>query len=196
MKRRRGFTLVEVLVSAAIFAVVITIVYSAFYTGIFGYRDIESNINISQAAEQIFERINLDLRNSFVYSDDESMFEGETSSVRFLTLVDSYRRGKVVCDYSLVSYSSAEGKIMRLCRKGQESLKARSEIIPEEMAANMDMEIKFQYGYLGKEKYMEWLDSWPGPEENKGLPQAVKLRLTIKDKKEEIFERTIFLPNA
>jgi prepilin-type N-terminal cleavage/methylation domain-containing protein len=200
MSRNKGFTLVEILVATAIFAVVITTVYSAFHTGIFGYRNIERNIEINQAVQQILECINLDLRNAFVYSSDESRFQGEAGFVSFLTLVDSYRKDKIVRDYALVSYSLEKNKIRRLCRKGKESLNARSEITAEEMASNMDMEIKFQYGYLGKDKETEWLDSWPGfvstGEEGKGLPLAVKVKLTVKNKTEEVFERTIFLPNA
>ncbi|MCX5715091.1 MAG: prepilin-type N-terminal cleavage/methylation domain-containing protein, partial [Candidatus Omnitrophica bacterium] len=68
MKKTKAFSLVELLIASAIFAVVMVSIYSAFRTGIFGYKNIRENIEIYQSARFILERINLDLRNAFAYS--------------------------------------------------------------------------------------------------------------------------------
>ena len=138
MKKNKALTLVELLIASSIFVLVMTTIYSAFHTGMFGYRNIDENINVYQTARLILGRINLDLRNSFVYSADESKFEGESNKLRFLTLVDSYQGNQIVQDYAFVSYEWEKNKLMRVCRKNKESLNEESEIPSEEMASDID----------------------------------------------------------
>ena len=200
MKAQKAFTLVELLIATAIFSVVAVTVYSAFQAGIFGFRDIGQNIDIHQSARQILERIDTDLRNSFVYSEDkESKFSGDETEMSFLTLVDTFSKDKIVEDYCLISYRLEGDTLMRACRRNQESLNPKSEIKPEEMASNIDR-IKFSYGYLNPtDKALEFKDSWGGqglPEEDKAKPLAVKVTLGIKDRAIQEFQRTIYLPLA
>lgn len=198
MKLRRGFTLMELLIAVSIFAVVATTIFSSFRAGLFGFRNIEDNIYIYQAAGQIIERLDNELRNAFVYSvDKESKFSGSASGISFLTLVDTFTKAGVVKDYALVSYQLSGNKLMRLCRRNQESLNSRTEIKPEEMAADVS-KISFSYGYADSiGQPLSFKDSWGdgnAPDEQKALPKAVKVTLGIKGKKTQEFERTIYLP--
>lgn len=193
MKINNGFTLVEVLVASSIFVIVIMTVYSAFHGGILGYRNIEKAIDIHQSAMHILERINTDLRNSFAYSQAETKFKGEGDIISFLALVDRFNGDNIIQDYAFISYDLQGGRIMRQCRRNQESLNVRSEIAPEELASNVQ-ELSFSYASAGsKQGSMEWTDSWSDP---RVLPPAVKIKLILKDKTSREFERTIFLPHG
>lgn len=192
IRKINAFTLLELLIASSIFIIVIISIYSAFQTGLFGYRNIEKNIEIDQTARQILDRINLELRNSFSYSKTESKFMGEKNKISFLTLIDTYTQSKVTEDFALVSYLFENKKVMRLCRLNAESLNDKLQDY-EEMADNINTidftYITFNAGGEKKEK-----DNW---DDLVNLPTAIKVKLVIKDEKtntEKIFERTIFLP--
>lgn len=193
MKRGAGFTLVELLISSAIFLVVALTVYSAFYAGVFGYRDIQENIDTFQLARHILERINLDLRNSVVYSQDETNFRGENNALSFFSLVDRFFADKIIQDYAFISYKLEGRRLMRLCLKNQEILTHKPEQEPQEMDSNIE-DLSFSYGYIPVgSQAMAWKDLWDDP---KALPVAVKVKLTLKNKVRQDFVRTIFLPSA
>jgi len=190
MRRSQGFTLVELLIASSIFVVVMFTIYSAFNSGIFGYRNMEEVMDTYQAARQILERLNLDLRSSFIYSPEDVKFSGTNKQFSLLALVDVYEVNKVTQKYASISYALEGNKLERLCRTDQEALNKNSEIIPEEMADNA--EISFSYLYLDHtDNSLKEKEVW---EEKLILPLAVKIDLTIKSKIEAHFERTVYLP--
>ncbi|MCM8790028.1 MAG: prepilin-type N-terminal cleavage/methylation domain-containing protein [Candidatus Omnitrophica bacterium] len=176
--KQRALTLIELLIASSIFVLVMTTVYSAFHAGLFGFKDIDENLDIHQTARIVLERLNLEMRNMFVYSDDETRFKGDKTSISFLTLNPGY---------TFVSYSQKDDKIMRLAQSGKEALKEQTEIEPEELAASIKA-LSFTYGSIKEgTKELEWVDSW---EDRKDLPAAVKVNITIASQE---FERTIYL---
>lgn len=188
--KQRALTLVELLIASTIFVLVMTTVYSAFHTGIFGFRDIEENLDIHQTARQVLERIVLDLRNIITYSAEETKFKGDKNSLSFLTLVDKFSEGKMTRDYCSVSYNRKENKIMRLELLNKDSLKQESDTEPEELASRIK-ELQFSYAVIEKDtQQLKWLDLW---EDTAALPAAVKVKISIGPKRKEEFERTIFL---
>lgn len=202
MKRKilTGFTLLELLIASSIFLVIMTAVYSSFHAGIFGYKNIEEIIDMHQAARQILERINLDIRNSFAFSEGQTKFLGNKEGVSFLTIVDAYDGGRIIENYAFVAYQTEAAKLTRLCRKNKESLNDNSQIRPEEMALNLQA-ISFSYGYsVNGQEDIKWKDTWGTagdfPEEQKILPIAVKIKLALKNKAVYNFERTIFIPQG
>lgn len=200
MKKIKAVTLIELLIASSIFVVLMLSIYSAFHTGIFGYRNIEEAINISQGARQILERINLDLRDSFAYAKDQTKFTGNKNDISFLALIDTFNENKIMQDYAFVSYALKGDKLMWLCRKNKDSLNDKSEVQPEELSANIK-EIIFSYGNIVTAgQPLQWKDSWASQgdpeEEQKVLPLAVKVKLTLKNRAEQDFERTIFLPRT
>jgi len=171
MKKIRAFTLVELLIASAIFLVVMVTVYSTFNTGIFGYHNTEDLSNTYQNARQIFERIKLDLRDSFAYFEANSKFTGDKSGVNFLTLVDSFNDGKLERGFAFVSYRLQDNKLMRLCRKNREATNAKSEIKAEEMSDNIA--VFFSYCYLDQaDNSLKEKETW---NDKKKLPAAVKI---------------------
>ncbi|MDP1852600.1 MAG: prepilin-type N-terminal cleavage/methylation domain-containing protein [Candidatus Omnitrophota bacterium] len=194
IKSKKGFSLVELLVAVSLFAVVMLSIYTSFGAGMSGYKDIEENIEISQAARQVLERMNLDLRNAFSYSGAEAKFSGTKSDISFLSLVDKFYNNGITQDYAMISYRLEGDRLMRLCRRNQEALKETSETEAEEIASGVE-EISFVYGnILAIGQPLEWKDSWGG--DPKVLPAAVKIKLILKNKIKQEFERTVYIPLA
>jgi prepilin-type N-terminal cleavage/methylation domain-containing protein len=202
MNSRKAFTLVELLIASSIFLVVMVSIYSAFHTGTFGYRNIEENIIASQTAKQVLERINLDIRNSFRYSEDETKFTGNKDGISFLTLVDTFSNGKMSQNFVFLAYNIEDGAVMRLSRKNKEALNDKSQIKPQELGTNIEG-LEFSYAAAAVNETPEpngwfgvpplWKETWSDPKE---FPIAVKVKLTIKNKAAQEFSRTIYLPLA
>ncbi len=196
----RAFTLLEVLISSSIFLVILVTIYSAFQTGVFGYRKIEDRIALFQGARVILERMNTDLRNSFFYSSLESKFMGGKSEMSFLALVDTFSQGAMEKEYSYVSYKADASRLTRLCRRNKESLNEKSLSQPDEMTDGLE-ELGFEYGYIDPaDKLMKFKESWgtkSDPEsESKIIPVAVRIKLILKKSGIQDFQRTVYLPMA
>ncbi len=190
-KKKKALTLLELLIVSSISAVIMVSIYAAFRTGTFGYRDIQNNIKVYQAARQILERINTDLRNAFAYSNNETKFKGDTNGISFLTLVDTFSRDKITQDYAFVSYKLEGNTLMRLCRKNKDALNDKSEVAWQEFGSNIK-EITFSYGFLLPGQPLQWKDLWDNP---LALPVAVKVKLVFQNRAQE-FQRQIFLTLA
>lgn len=196
IKNERGFTLIEILITSIIFAVIMAAVFSGFRGGIFGYRNINENLEAYQAARSIFARINTDLRNSFSYKDKDgnSCFSGTRDKIGFLSLVDSFSPGGRRRDFAFVSYWSREGSLLRLVRSNVSALDDDCDVEPEEFAQKAD--VRFQYGSMsGQGQEIVFKDSWgiDSDEEKEILPQAVRISLKVKGKTEYSFDRTVYL---
>ena len=188
-----GFTLVELLLAASIFIALMMGLYSAFRTGIFSYARIDESLSLGQEVAQIFDRLNLDLRNSFSFSPDLSKFSGSPSDMTFLTLVDTSENASIENKYSRVSYTWADRKLVRLTRRDKQSLDEKTEANPEEMASNIE-DCVFSYsGFAADGTTLIWKSAW---EDLKAMPLAIKIKLTIKEKETVEFERTIYLPTV
>lgn len=183
----KSFTLVELLIATSIFLVVMVTLYGAFQAGMFGFRNIEENIAVHQAARRVLERISLDLRNHFAYSRSDTRFFGQADEIRFLTRIPQY---------ALVDYKFENNRVLRLCRANKESLNDNSEVSFRQIAKNI-AELRFAFGYIGPDgQNLEWKDSWAAPEsigEQKAFPAAIKVTLVFKNKIKQEFQRTIFL---
>jgi type II secretory pathway component PulJ len=193
MRPIKAFTLAELLIASSIFLAVMVSIYTAFHTGTFGYRDIEENIRVSQTAKQILECINLDLKNSFYYSSKETKFTGNKNDISFLTLIDTFIRGEIFQNYAYLVFKLEGDTLTRLCRKGKEALNVESEIKPQELGSNIE-ELAFSYGTAASgDQPLDWKDAWS---DEKKLPTAVKVKLTIKNRAKHEFSRIIYLPTV
>jgi hypothetical protein len=199
-QQNEALTLLELLIAVSILVVVMVTIYTAFRSGIFGYRDIAHTLDVHQSVRSILNRIDLDLRNSFVYKDDDAKFNGSEKTISFLALVDTFKEDSFAQDFAFIAYELNGNKIVRLCRKNQEALKEKSEILPEEIADSVG--IKFTYGYIpkgkqGQEQELEFKESWGNEEdERRTLPLAVRVELTIEGALKQKFLRTVYLPLA
>jgi prepilin-type N-terminal cleavage/methylation domain-containing protein len=187
-----GFTLIEILVSMAILAIVLVSLYAAFHSGVFGVGRIEEKIGTSQAAKRIVERINTDLRNAIPFSSDDARFSGSQSALAFITIIDVFRQGRLSQEYAVVSYKLEGGKLLRTCRRGKESLTSAT-IEADEMADNVSR-VHFKYGStLEEQNVLQWKDAW---DDSKKMPRAVRVEIVLGAKESEKYERTIYLSLA
>jgi type II secretion system protein J len=191
MNKSRSFTLIELLIASSIFAVVMVALYAAFSSGVFGYRNIDERVSAYQQARQAMGRINRDIRNSYVYSSGDVKFGGTADKVSFMTLVDDYSLLEIVRNMAFVSYYLEGNTLMRLCRRGQESLKDTSQAKADEMSFDID-KLTFTYIYEDNGALKE-ADAW---DSSKKLPVAVMVKLSLKKKSTYDFERTIYLENV
>jgi len=190
-KSNQALTLIELLIASSIFVIVMVTIYLTFNTGLFGYRDIEENIDIHQTARLLLERLNLDLRNSFAYSADETKFLGNNSEISFLTLTDNANQGKLMRNYSFVSYKLEGNNLLRLCRKDQDALNDKSETQARELASNIES-LSFSFAFIESgSQELKWKDSWG---DKTSSPVAVKAKIIISGKTKNEFERTIYFP--
>ena len=199
VNKDRSFTLIELLIASSISIAILLTLYLSFNAGIFGYKRIQDALNTSAAAIKALSRLNLDLRNSFPYSASEARFEGNTEGIGFFTLAKTFRQNVTTQDYAHVFYGLEGDRLLRTCRRNQDSLSNTTEIGAQILAADLQR-VLFSYGEFNSDKeILEWKDTW---NQSSALPMAVRVVLTIKGKsgqKEtdgDNFQRTIFLPLA
>lgn len=191
----KGFTFIELVISSAIFGLIMVGLYFAFSTGMFGYRHIADSLNVSYRALKAMETMNADLRNSFAYLPEKPLFSGNKTQVRFFTLEDTFRQGTKHQDYALVSYSVDRGMLLRLVLRNQDSMRNNTSVNGPAICSAVK-DIAFSYAdFDAQADVLEWKDAW---EANQTLPVAVKVTLSLTGSKESQnnFERTVLLPAA
>jgi len=197
MNKKYGFTLIELLISASILSIVMLSTYSAFHTGVLSYKKIDSAFNIYQAATLILNRMELDLKNSFIYSREDSKFKGDNNNIDFFSVLDTFDKEflpkPVLCR---LKYSRQDIKFKRAVSVNQEALKEEAVSEGEELSSAIK-EVKFQYATGRKER--PWQELWPEGNDNAqkaALPAAVKIELTLKEDgdKTVTFIKIISLP--
>lgn len=209
MRYRRAFTLLELMIASSVFAVIMVSIYTAFRSGIFSQRAIETRIDTYQTARAVLEQIDKDLRNCFAYQDknETAQFNGTATEVDFLTLVDAYRTEGIVPECARISYifeaatDPLKNRLMRRSRSNLDAFNDESDVQPEEMAAGAALGLRYGSLIKGEEdKGLQFKDSWGHDAEGKKkLPQAVEVSLTITvpgRTTEQKFKRTIYLPLA
>jgi len=180
----RGFTLIEVLISASIFSIIILSLYSAFRTGITAYNKIDSAFSVYQSARVILSRISLELKNSFSYRGNDSLFKGQNQELEFISIIDLFEENNFLRDICRIKYIWEDGVLKRICLRGIDGLKEEDiEFEGDELSSDLK-EILFQYAYStgDPDSPYDWQDVWPEEEnleQKKNLPLAVKIKLSL-----------------
>ncbi|MFH1355002.1 MAG: prepilin-type N-terminal cleavage/methylation domain-containing protein [Candidatus Omnitrophota bacterium] len=178
-----GFTLVELLIAASIYAIVSIAVYSTFSTGMNIWRRAKE-VNLEQSRIAIkLERLSRELRQTFNFS--EIRFLGTEEEISFAQVQDS---GIVRMSYAFDQGDDALLRSIDTLVDILQGLPEGSE--PEEYIEEIEA-LKFSYFYfdLAENLYL-WTEVW----DQIGLPLAVKLEITTED--EKTYVRTVFIPTA
>lgn len=186
MRKIRSFTLIELLIAASIFSIIILSIYSAFQTGFLSYRKVDSAFELYQTARLTLNRMELDLKNSFAYGDAEgSRFSGNNENfLEFFSVVDSYEEGEPRTDICRIEYKYElkDKKLIRTNYKGLDVLKTDIQQEGAEVASNIE-KVTFEYACPtekeGKPSF-DWQDSWPVKKDEKDLTQQATLPLAVK----------------
>ncbi|MEA3560864.1 MAG: type II secretion system protein GspJ [Candidatus Omnitrophota bacterium] len=205
MNFRKGFTLLELLISVAIISLAGVTIYSVFANGITTWRIGSKNKSFERNIRLTSEKIVREIRNTFEFSTIP--FEGTEDSVKFPALIpakadpvdekdgeesrDYYELGRVAYFY--------DKKEETLCKeqKSYAGVFKQEEITQGRVLIPQVSQLELSYCYLDNATgTYKWKDDWK-KEDQDSLPQAVKIKLSFKKKtNREDFERTIFIPTG
>jgi len=191
MKNNRAFTLVEILISASIFSIIILSIYSAFQVGVLSYRKIDSSFEMYQNARISLGRAEQDLKNSFAYMADDNKcgFSGDNKELEFFSVLDYYKNAALNAGIARIKYSWDQGSktLTRTCLIGTDALSNSTNQQPDILASNVD-KLKFEYAYQQDKNSASyvWQESWPtqndpaaASEQEKIIPLAVRITMTL-----------------
>ena len=212
---RVGFTLVELLVTAAILGIISMAVISSFAGGLKVYERVRNYAGTEGDALLALEKMERDLRNAVELSEID--FEGDRKSLSFAALITSdggirSRRRKDA------EKTPSLGKILYYVKGARDNLIREEKAYPYAVSKTSRRKgnteelvslkrLNFSYYYYDRDmKEYKWKDSWKVEEdedEEEGLeledkdrvPLAVKMSLTFKkDAGENVLTRTVLLP--
>lgn len=190
-KKTAAFTLVEILLSISLIAVLGLVVYACLNGGL----RIWQRANTSYVGEDVnifFEKLAGDIRNSFPYKDIE--FIGTAEGFQCPTIITTSSRapglqhGVGEVSYA---YDQEAATIIRSKRNLSMIFKEKA-AQPQEMIGKVSA-ASFQYYYYDpRAKEYFWVNAWP---EDSGIPLAVAAKLDITyAKKTYKFSKVVFIP--
>lgn len=180
-KNAYGLTLIELLIASSIFAIILLSIYSAFNTGIFSYNRIDSALRAYQTARSILNRLELDLLNSFKYTEEDSRFFGAESSIEFFSIVDSYRQGQAYENLCRIKYELSAESLKRTRSQDLDAFINDPGLAADELSSDVK-NIVFEYAHRTEnpDHPYDWQEIWPADDTQKILlPLAVRIKLTI-----------------
>ncbi|MCX5712247.1 MAG: prepilin-type N-terminal cleavage/methylation domain-containing protein [Candidatus Omnitrophica bacterium] len=178
-----GFTLVEMLVAATLFAVIGLGIMTSFSSGVKLWNRAKQTDFVRCELLLGFETLARDLRQSMDIS--KIGFEGTAKELSFPTLAV----GKVVKMTYRFDPDSGSFNLSSIAMKDLDSLK-KDQVIPERVLFKAQ-DIVFSYLYFDKEKNSyAWAESCP---KDKGRFSAIKIQAKLKG---EELEKTVFIPGV
>ena len=186
IKHQAAFTLVELLISSTIMALVIITVYSVFASGITVWKKGSQTSTYERRLRLFSEKLSRELRNTFKFSN--ILFEGTADEIAFAGLV---KQGVGRISYFL----NAKNIFCRRQQSYAQSFKKDDWAEPEELIFGIS-ELNFSYCYLDNASgEYKWKPKWVKGEQDT-IPVAVKIELIFKAelKPESKFTKTIFIP--
>lgn len=189
---RKGFTLVEILISLAILAMIVASTFTIFRSASKSWQKGETRSERYHNARTAIGRISIELSQAVINDNPLSKFIGEKDSVKFTSFV-SIASG--VFELSEIEYwqDTSRGFLMRnedIEPDYDFSTYDHSDILSDGISI-----LEFSY-YDG----LNWANTWTS-NVTKGitLPKAVKIKIKVGDKKgreEEVFEVVARLKTA
>jgi prepilin-type N-terminal cleavage/methylation domain-containing protein len=182
-----GFTLVEMLIVAAMVSIVSLTMYAVFNNGLKIWQRVNSQIPESEVAI-LFDKLSLDLKNNTGFKGIN--FTGGRDKLAFATIVNSPALKKRTVGEVAYVYDSGSGTLTRV-QKDFSQIYSKEEGTLTQSLANIES-LRFQYYFYDKQnKVYLWLDEWS----KKGIPLAVRLELGFNNGKEtESFTKTVSIP--
>jgi type II secretion system protein J len=185
MRRRAGFTLLELIIAVAIFSLASVGMYAVFHAGMKSYKRMNGSFEAAYRARMVMARVEMDIKNSFEYAGMNSGFTGDSSRLGFFSVLDMYRNGSRRTEACRIGYRYENGVLYRSCGAGAGAIDPRATVIPEKLADGIK---EFGFSYAGKagsgQGRYGWASKWPDPgrpEEEAARPPAVAVRLIIYD---------------
>jgi prepilin-type N-terminal cleavage/methylation domain-containing protein len=185
IKKRSGFTFVELLIAMLIFSLVSISIYLSFNAGILAWQKGEGSYRTRQGARYLLGTVSRELRNAV--NSQVIIFSGRADSLLFCKAANGVFR---------VTYKlDAGGKTVYKVLQTYRDVAAGGAGISSRLASAISG-IKFQYSYK-KDGKLVWEDSWP--EDNKAVPFGVKVFLTYSPAagaEPVVISQTVLIPTG
>ena len=191
-----GFTLIETILTVAMFSVIALAIYSTFNQGVKLWQRLTQRTPSSEL-NMVFEKMSSDLRNSFGFSGIN--FVGGEDNITFATLIFSANKDKQkTLSPGEVSYSfdSQTGSLNRQQRNYSQVYRNKSTHLRQMLNNVKSLSFRYYYYNPAQEEYV-WKDNWQVKkgEEKRSIPLAVRIKLEFDENtKEEEITRTITIP--
>lgn len=197
---KRGFTLLEVLLTVGISALILISTYSSLRGGWLTYNKLNTRTQSYHNIRNGLHNLSKDIRNSFIFnaSDNRSIgFKGTQSEMSFAALTrskDAEETGYI--EPARIYYKFEGNKLLKAQTKGKDILKTSSEPKYTVFLSGLS-ELKFEYAkeVNSASKEITWSSNY---EKKDALPSGVRISLTkeFKDGKPFSLAHTIKLFQA
>lgn len=187
--RYKGFTLIELIISTLIFAVVIVTVYGTFNMGLKAWRRGSGERPIQRIRITLL-KMEKELKNSFLFS--KAPFKGASNEIIFPAAMPDGNVEKI-CVVSYVVEKTDASDLKKLIRKEEifsEGIDSLEE--PKGKTVSLVKEMRFEYssGARRPDGGLEWQDSW-NADEKKSFPAIIRISFGLSET-EESYNKIIF----
>ena len=194
--RSRGFTLLELLISLTIVAMIVVIMFGALRIGIRAWEKGEKEVDMRQKQRIVLDLLKRQLASismADVRNPDQQpiLFKGDSKSVEFVSyipLTPGSRRGLVYVKYAVSHETGDDRESLAFYERSVASpdnktvLGEPDEADFSELLSGMKS-IVFEYlKTLPEEEESPWQESWDTAVE-KGIPRAIRITLRENDTK-------------
>jgi general secretion pathway protein J len=204
----RGFTLLEMLLAISIFAMIVTVIFSAFNIGIRSWQTGARDIDFYQRMRSTCEVLQRQISSAFPYRitpgelDTRSnffAFFGEQDSLKFVSYATMHKR---TGGLSLIELWTEEnqGLLVGNAPVLVSDYDALSNISLRDPATRISVspdvtEIRFRYfDRKNVQDEGEWQETWDPRRSGTRLPQFVEITLTFVDQRRAEFEHRMIVP--
>lgn len=188
----KGFTLVEILISLAILAMIVVSTFTIFRSSTKSWQKGVTRSERYHNARIAMGKMSAEISQAVLGEDSRSRFSGEKKEIRFLSFISSAAE---IFELAEIEYwLDEDGKVLMRNEDVNPDYDFLTQDESDILASNVS-ELEFSY-HDGS----DWKDTWDSDlnEENK-LPKAVKVKIKIEDKKgreSETFEIIASLKTA
>ena len=185
---KKGFTLLELMLSLAIMGLVLLIIFGALRVGTRAWEKGEKDVAVHQRQRAVLDLLSRQIASACIYEikmgDDAFYFKGSEGTMEFVSrspIVPGSRTGVVYVEYAIQDAEGEGKKQLKLYEKDagflkEEDLKGLRDEDFFTLISGIE-DLQFEYLKGGEDKSeTDWQASWD-PSEEKGLPLAVKIVL-------------------
>ncbi|MCD5390669.1 prepilin-type N-terminal cleavage/methylation domain-containing protein [candidate division NPL-UPA2 bacterium] len=172
----KGFTLLELLITLAIVATILGIIYGSYASSVGTMSDCRERVGLYREARLILEIISREISSAFVSDNNEKLrFEGAQDELHFSSASGRLVPGLEPTDIREISYYlGPEPDRNSLMRREQWPVDDDIREGGETLILIDDIE-SLNFSYYGEE---DWQEEWLWEEEGR-LPMAVKVTITF-----------------
>jgi len=181
MKKKNGFTVIEILVSATIFSIIALGIGSTFLTGMKIWNRLQKDNFLEQQIPLTLEIIAKNLRQSILSSHIK--FSGTEQKISFPCLI-----GKSIIELTY-KFNPQENSIWQI-QADLKDILAKKQTVKEKKILSSLKDLKISYLDFAdkKQKEYKWKKTW---EKTESMPIAVKFEINTEN---HIYAKTVFIP--